>query len=162
MSNSSKNIKCHCCSGVSFARCCEPLLSGTSNAKSPLELMRSRYSAFVTKNHDYILKTMAKKAAHQHNKNTDLENNSLTWTHLEILHAPPPSDKFGEVEFIAHYQTEGITSQMHEHSLFEKINNTWFYVDSKNTIPEERKPKRNEPCPCGSNLKYKKCCIGKY
>lgn len=30
--------------------------------------------------------------------------------------------------------------------------------------PSKRdKPKtgRNDPCPCGSNKKYKKCCIGK-
>ncbi|NOR22499.1 MAG: hypothetical protein GQ476_07440, partial [Candidatus Aminicenantes bacterium] len=23
------------------------------------------------------------------------------------------------------------------------------------------KPGRNDPCPCGSGLKYKKCCLGK-
>jgi len=23
------------------------------------------------------------------------------------------------------------------------------------------KPSRNDPCPCGSGLKYKKCCLGK-
>lgn len=27
--------------------------------------------------------------------------------------------------------------------------------------PEKRKPGRNEPCPCGSGKKYKKCCMNK-
>ena len=27
--------------------------------------------------------------------------------------------------------------------------------------PENRKIARNDPCPCGSGLKYKKCCLGK-
>lgn len=26
---------------------------------------------------------------------------------------------------------------------------------------KEKRPGRNDPCPCGSGLKYKKCCIGK-
>ncbi|MCG8482885.1 MAG: SEC-C domain-containing protein, partial [Clostridia bacterium] len=26
------------------------------------------------------------------------------------------------------------------------------------TIVKEKKPGRNEPCPCGSGKKYKKCC----
>jgi len=31
------------------------------------------------------------------------------------------------------------------------------------TTPLSREPKvgRNEPCPCGSGLKYKKCCLAK-
>ena len=29
------------------------------------------------------------------------------------------------------------------------------------TYRAEKKPGRNEPCPCGSGKKYKKCCIGK-
>ena len=29
------------------------------------------------------------------------------------------------------------------------------------TIVKDRKVGRNEPCPCGSGKKYKKCCIGK-
>jgi len=24
----------------------------------------------------------------------------------------------------------------------------------------EKKPGRNDPCPCGSGKKYKKCCLG--
>ena len=26
---------------------------------------------------------------------------------------------------------------------------------------KDKRPRRNEPCPCGSGKKYKKCCIDK-
>ncbi len=29
------------------------------------------------------------------------------------------------------------------------------------TAPNNNQPGRNEPCPCGSGAKYKKCCLGK-
>lgn len=30
------------------------------------------------------------------------------------------------------------------------------------TVIKEKKAGRNDPCPCGSGKKYKKCCLGKY
>jgi uncharacterized protein YecA (UPF0149 family) len=32
---------------------------------------------------------------------------------------------------------------------------------SKQSTPREQKVGRNEPCPCGSGKKYKKCCANK-
>ncbi len=29
------------------------------------------------------------------------------------------------------------------------------------TIRSDSKPKRNDPCPCGSGKKFKQCCAGK-
>ncbi|MBW1945743.1 MAG: SEC-C domain-containing protein [Deltaproteobacteria bacterium] len=45
----------------------------------------------------------------------------------------------------------------------------WRREASKKQTPSEKalsaqatsKPGRNDPCPCGSGLKYKKCCLGK-
>ena len=44
-----------------------------------------------------------------------------------------------------------------------RIDGKWFYVDGDMVKPKpvvRDKPKvgRNEPCPCGSGRKYKKCC----
>lgn len=36
---------------------------------------------------------------------------------------------------------------------------SWDYNISKRTIPKYSKIGRNDLCPCGSNLKYKKCCL---
>jgi len=45
----------------------------------------------------------------------------------------------------------------------------WRDQSLEQQMPPERatdaqqsiKPGRNDPCPCGSGLKYKKCCLGK-
>jgi len=34
-------------------------------------------------------------------------------------------------------------------------------IDAKPYVRQSRKIGRNEPCPCGSGLKYKKCHLGK-
>ena len=31
-------------------------------------------------------------------------------------------------------------------------------TDTKRPVHSDKKPGRNDPCPCGSGLKYKKCC----
>ncbi|MFW6223001.1 MAG: YecA family protein [Bacteroidota bacterium] len=33
-----------------------------------------------------------------------------------------------------------------------------FYISSSEPVIKEKKPGRNDPCPCGSGKKYKKCC----
>ncbi|MGL5046562.1 MAG: YchJ family protein, partial [Shewanella sp.] len=52
---------CPCGSRISYQKCCAPLHihvdSGEVIARTPEQLMRSRYCAFVLKNFDYILKT---------------------------------------------------------------------------------------------------------
>ena len=56
---------------------------------------------------------------------------------------------------------------------FKSYNDFFEYAKSINTkesiaeikrssqIVSSKKPKRNEPCICGSGKKYKKCCINK-
>ena len=40
----------------------------------------------------------------------------------------------------------------------EDITNLEILLNPQKTIISENKVKRNEPCPCGSGKKYKKCC----
>jgi SEC-C motif-containing protein len=51
----------------------------------------------------------------------------------------------------------------HERSVFEKIENRWYFKEGEMMKPKQVRreaPKvgRNDPCPCGSGKKYKKCC----
>ncbi len=49
---------CICGSGKLFEKCYSPLLNGTRRAKTPEQLMRSRYSAYALGNYgDYLLET---------------------------------------------------------------------------------------------------------
>ena len=50
-----------------------------------------------------------------------------------------------------------------EQSYFKKIDGEWRFIDGeieKNKPFHREEPKigRNDPCPCGSGKKYKKCC----
>lgn len=44
---------------------------------------------------------------------------------------------------------------------FEKHGIPYEYQRIQSTVRKNRKIGRNEPCPCGSGKKFKKCCIGK-
>ena len=72
------------------------------------------------------------------------------------------ADSTGEVEFIARYIEKGEAKVHHEVAMFKKEQNGWLFTDGKGVTqkPILRAPKigRNDPCNCGSNLKYKKCC----
>lgn len=55
------------------------------------------------------------------------------------------------------------------HEIFEKFEkpnlkplaNTSLDIDGTNAITSKQKIGRNDPCPCSSGKKYKKCCLGK-
>ena len=80
------NHLCYCQSNRSFARCCEPFLLKTAYPNTPEQLMRSRYSAFVTHNVDYIEETMLSPALDTFNKSETLDwTMSVRWEGLEII-----------------------------------------------------------------------------
>lgn len=159
-------MNCFCGSQKDYSDCCGPYLKDEKFAPTPEALMRSRYSAYVQGNLDYIAETMRGKAA----ENFDLvlskaRSDESEWLGLQVLKAPPvsPSDTVGFVEFIARYKSHGLEVAMHELSEFHLENGRWYYVDGKifNTPSQTQnssKPGRNDPCSCGSGKKYKKCC----
>lgn len=119
---------CYCCSQRAFAECCEPFLLGAALPVTAEELMRSRYSAYVTRNVSYILETTSPGYRKYYNPKAILEwASNSTWISLEILAS---SEK--RVKFIATYLDE--TGQLMRHtedSRFEKIGERWYFVDGK-------------------------------
>ena len=153
---------CPCDSRKTFAQCCEPFLAGKEIPKTAEILMRSRYSAYVLKDHAYLLRTWHDSS--RPDENTLDMPDDFAWTGLEVLSTEGggEDDVSGTVEFVAHYRTPKITNKPHEKSRFVREDNQWYYVDG-DTIPAQPlksvKVGRNEPCPCGSGKKYKKCCL---
>lgn len=152
--------QCPCGSLKNFTQCCYPLISGQSVALTPAELMRSRYSAYVNQNVEYLISTW-----HTNYRVADLaESISLSFEHTEwqgltiIDEIFDSNDHEGYVEFIAKYQdtkTDRLNA-IYERSHFIKQGTNWYYTSGI-------KPQlgRNDLCPCGSMRKYKKCC-GQY
>jgi SEC-C motif-containing protein len=111
---------CPCGSGESFGQCCLPLHIGERQADTAEELMRSRYSAFVADDLEYIWRTWHPRT--RPGEATAIDG--LSWTGLEIVDA---SDD--EVEFRAHYREGGQNGTLHERSRFAIRAHRWFYVD---------------------------------
>lgn len=144
-------MKCYCGSKKPFSACCEPFLEGKALPETPEELMRSRYSAYVAGNGAYIVATSVKENRFEEDISLIEEYaRSVEWLGLEVVAA-----KEKIVEFKAYYKdSEGIKVQ-HERSNFVFEEGMWLY---KNGKIFNSKIERNDPCPCGSGKKYKKCC----
>lgn len=125
--------------------------------------MRSRYTAYVRGAIAYVVET--------HHPSTrdrvDVEaatrwSRDTTWLGLEIVTTARggASDDAGVVEFIARGSTRGVPFAQRERSRFTREAGRWYYVDGDIVREPARAaaaPGRNEPCPCGSGQKYKRC-----
>lgn len=155
--------KCPCGSTLSFAKCCGPLIKGTSPAPTAESLMRSRYSAYTKGEIDYLYATTHPdfRKGYDH-EGTRKWAESSEWLGLEIVSSRGGGeDALGEVEFIASFSESGTESAHHELGKFRKLEGVWYFTEGKMVTSKpiiSTKVGRNEPCPCGSNSKYKKCC----
>jgi len=162
----SEEKSCPCGSGVSLTACCQPFIDGTEKAPTAEALMRSRYTAYTLQNINYLASTLDSNQLREFDKDgTAKWARDSTWMELEIIgtSAGSADDKDGTVEFRARYERDGEIQEHREVSWFRKIDGVWLYSGGKDIGPVQYKrdaPKtgRNEPCPCGSGRKYKKCC----
>lgn len=156
---------CPCGSGLVYSDCCEPFIRGQKNAPTAETLMRSRYSAYVEHEIEYIINSCIQ----DENDKIDIDqtrswSEGSKWLGLNILSTEKggPTDTEGVVEFEASYEMDGLKEVHHERAKFKKQNGRWFYdegnVTPKTVVRTGPKPGRNEPCACGSGKKYKHCC----
>lgn len=155
---------CPCGKQGPFEQCCEPIIKGDKPAPTAEAMMRARYSAHVCADIDFILNSTHPDAREGYDvEETRKWATESEWLGLEIVATQDgqADDDQGEVEFIARFRTsEGMLSH-HERSLFKKLDGQWFFAqgDMVKAAPlTSTKIGRNDPCPCGSGKKYKKCC----
>lgn len=156
-------VHCPCGSGLPFTECCQPCHQGVP-AKSAEALMRSRYSAFVVGDIDYIIRTTVPAQA-VHLDRQALQNwaDEMTWTGLTIKsHQAKIGKRHAQVHFVASYaQEDGSIGEHDELSAFVQIPQDgepfWYFLDP--TVPVSLSNK--QPCLCGSGEKFKACC-GKF
>jgi SEC-C motif-containing protein len=158
--------QCPCGSKIDYLKCCEPVITYKIVASNPERLMRARYSAYVKSEIAFIISSTIEEKRKECDE-TAIRNWSQKsiWHKLEVLSTSKggPDDTEGMVEFVAHFTEGGIKKNLHEKGVFKKIDNDWFYVDgeiqrSQPFTRVEEKVSRNDPCPCGSGKKFKKCC----
>lgn len=142
--------------------------------------MRSRYTAHVKANIDYLRNTLARETRSSFDEKLVREwATESEWLGLDVLRAEGRN-----VEFVAKYRANGEVIEHHEVALFrrDERENRWYFVDGDSHVHAEgeshsdhakdpeggsdaeraaaRAPKvgRNDPCSCNSGKKFKKCC----
>jgi len=156
---------CPCGSGRSYETCCEPIIAGTP-APTAEALMRSRYTAYVKHAFDYLRDSLSAQQQQDFSAaETKRWAEQSEWLGLKILRTENggPDDQTGIVEFSARYR---VGDEEHEHvetALFGRESGRWVYTGhqpapSATVRYDKPQPGRNDPCPCGSGKKYKKCC----
>ena len=131
----SPNAPCPCCSGKKYKRCCRAYHLGERPA-SPLELMRSRYTAYALGLLDYIIATTDPLGARFNPDTPKWRADLLAFSRgtrfekLQILdHGVKPGGLDGHVEFFATlFQGETDISFI-ERSVFRCEKGQWLYTD---------------------------------
>lgn len=162
------NTLCPCGSSLSYESCCAPYIRGEKHAPDVAALVRSRYSAFCLHEFAYLVETTHP----DFRDDLDVESiaqgtEKIQWLRLDLGESSESQrengEKFEEISFSAYYEQDGVARQLSETSFFKREGDRLYYVDG---VPHKAKsytrstPKygRNDPCPCGSGKKYKKCC----
>ena len=155
---------CPCGSGSDYVACCEPLIKGKKKAETAEQLMRARYAAHVKVEVDFLYDSThpgyRKDYDHEGTKVWAAESE---WHGIEIVETSQggPEDEEGEVTFIARFRDKEGLRNHHERGQFKKKKGHWLFTEGtmvKSKPLTVEKIGRNDPCKCGSGLKYKKCC----
>jgi SEC-C motif-containing protein len=157
---------CPCGSGLEFGECCGPILAGREEAATAEALLRARYTAHVKLQMDFVRETTHPEQQPKFEPTTARQwAEKSEWEQLEIVAIKDggEGDETGEIEFIAHYRQKDKPKTHHEMALFKRYDEKWYFYDGQGVLPktvirDQPKIGRNEPCPCGSGKKYKKCC----
>jgi SEC-C motif-containing protein len=127
--NKATSANCHCGSDKSIEACCQPIIDGQLSAQSAEQLMRSRYSAYVEEQADYLLGSW-----HADTRPSRISfQPGQKWLGLKIKHteAGTAEDQWGKVEFLARFKIDGKGRRLHEISRFEQIDGRWYYLDGE-------------------------------
>ena len=128
--------------------------------------MRSRYSAYVKHAYEHLGRSLSA----EQRKDFSVEQSktwaeSSEWLGLKILRTEKggPDDTEGVVDFSARFRSAGKDQEHLETARFIREEGRWAYdgvVPAEGHTVRREAPKigRNDPCPCGSGKKYKKCC----
>ena len=117
--------------------------------------MRSRYTAFVIKDADYLIKTWHPSCqAAEFRQDIEAGFANTQWLGLTVYESSTGSHvNEGYVSFVARFTENNKPGAIIERSRFLKESEQGYCLDG--TRPQFG---RNDPCPCGSGKKYKHCC----
>lgn len=122
---------CVCTSGKRFNQCCQPFLIGSERPKTPVQLMRSRFSAFALGGYGKYLLNSWLPSSSTGLSEFELSQLSVDWQHLQIVDKSQNGER-GMVEFKAVFlDHQGQEKLHHEVSQFHRVNGRWYYADGQ-------------------------------
>ncbi|WP_408022684.1 YchJ family protein [Stappia albiluteola] len=124
---------CPCGSRKTTGECCGPFLARDALPETAEQLMRSRYSAYVAQDIDYLEATLwPALQRHFDRAATAAWSAENHWIGLTVLETREGGarDSRGTVRFIARYLAGGELREHREHSLFRRKAGRWYYVEA--------------------------------
>ncbi len=119
---------CPCGTPAPYALCCGRWHAGALQWQAPdaPTLMRSRYSAYVLQQADYLHATW-----HPRTRPAEISafDPGLRWLGLELRHHQVVDADHASVEFVARSKLGGRAHRLHETSRFVREGGRWYYVD---------------------------------
>lgn len=125
------SLICPCGRPKTYVDCCGQIHQNHAKAITAEDLMRSRYTAFVLANGDYLMQSHHSGTRPISEKKEIIRwAKSVKWIKLEVLNTTQGSsnDNEGTVEFKAYFKEGFVTTYIHENSYFTKENGNWMYV----------------------------------
>lgn len=120
--------QCYCGKRRPYRQCCGPLIDGEKTARTPEQLMRSRYSAYAQGGQGQYLFDTWYPATCQHLTPEMLDKRDSEWLGLTVHDRGQQGDE-GFVSFTAAFRdAEGQEQQLREKSVFQRLNGRWLYV----------------------------------
>jgi SEC-C motif-containing protein len=158
--------QCPCGLPRPYDECCGPVIAGRPAATAEA-LMRSRYVAFVRGEMAHLEATLAPEKMDEFDRaEVEASAAGLSGLGLDVRATAGggEEDDAGTVEYVARFKVKGQPHAHHELASFRREQGRWVYADGqmnpKSAPRQAGKVGRNDPCPCGSGKKYKKCCGG--
>jgi SEC-C motif-containing protein len=142
-------------------------VAGEQPAPTAEALMRARYTAYTQGAIDFLLASVHPEHREDHDAEAVREwAENSEWHGLEILDTEDggEDDASGTVEFVCLYTYDDDERRHHETATFARHDDgQWYFVEGEPVkarpfVRTEPKVGRNDPCPCGSGRKFKKCC----
>ncbi len=128
-------MSCHCGNKETYSNCCKKAHLDIANVQTAEQLMRSRYSAFVLADGNYLmLSHHASTRPTKEKKSIVKWAKSVQWIKLEIEETSKglENDTEGTVTFNAYFYEKGKVDVIHEKSAFVRENGLWMYLGLSN------------------------------
>ena len=112
---------------LAYGQCCGRWLEGDAPAPDAQSLMRSRYSAYVLRRGDYLLRTWhpSQRPAHI------TFDAGVKWLGLEVRSHSEQDATHAQVAFVARQRgADGRAERLQEHSRFVREQGKWLYLDA--------------------------------